>query len=260
MKQRISNGNRTKGMLFAADYRYRYPEDIICMRQPQRYLVDIGSSIYRFGYQFTPYSTNEQRADFVSYINGHTDSKISDSHLLQFINFPLKALNDSIGLVNFDCFVYPGPQRNPLQSRMISAINRYLDAETNKVSFAFVKQAPTNIQFDWELFEADHLSGIHPDGRYDQMYEYVTTVILPKLQKLDYSFIAKDMKTEYRKYLRGIQELNTFEEIEKFSKLKGSRILIADDSATDDITRILKRVNPECEILIYTLIANESYA
>lgn len=179
---------------------------------------------------------------------------------MQFINFPLRVLNNSIGLVNFDGFVYPGPRRDPLQSRMISAINRYLGAETNKVSFAFVKQAPTSIQFDWELFKADRFSGIHPDSRYDQMCEYVASEILPKLQELDYSFIAKDMKKEYRKYLIGIQELNTFKEIEKFSKLKGSRILIADDSATDDITRILKRVNPECKILIYTLIANESYA
>ena len=75
-----------------------------------------------------------------------------------------------------------------------------------------------------------------------------------------YSFIAKDMKTEYRKYLRGIQGLNTFEEIEKFSKLKGSRILIVDGSTRDEITHILKRVNPKCEIFIYTLITNESYA
>ena len=259
MKQIISNDNRPSGISFAADYRYYYPKDIVCIRQPRQFLSDIGSNIYRFGYQFTPSATNEQRADFISYINGHTDSKISDSELLQFINFPLKALNDSIGLVNFDGFVYPGPRRDPLQSRMISAINRYLGAETNKVSFAFVKQVPTNIQFDWELFKADHFSGIHPDSRYDQMCEYVATEILPKLQELDYSFIAKDMKTEYRKYLRCIQGLNTFEEIEKFSKLKGSRILIVDGSARDEITGILKRVNPKCEIFIYTLIASEGY-
>lgn len=92
------------------------------------------------------------------------------------------------------------------------------------------------------------------------MCKYVATEILPRLQELDYSFIVKDMKTEYRKYLIGIQELNTFEEIEKYSKLKGSCILIVDGSTRDEITRILKRVNPECEIFIYTLIANESYA
>lgn len=53
--------------------------------------------------------------------------------------------------------------------------------------------------------------------------------------------------------------MNTFEEIEKFSKLKGSRILIVDGSARDEITGILKRVNPKCEIFIYTLIASEGY-
>ncbi len=138
MKQIISNDNSPSGISFAADYRYYYPKDIVCIRQPRLFLSDIGSNIYRFGYQFTPSASSQQRADFISYINGYTDGKISDSDLLQFINFPLRVLNNSIGLVNFDGFVYPGPRRDPLQSRMVSAINRYLDAETNKVRLGTV--------------------------------------------------------------------------------------------------------------------------
>ena len=84
MTQIISNDNRPSVISFAADYRYYYPKDIVCIGQPWQFLSDIGSNIYRFGYQFTSSASSKQRADFISYINGHTDSKISDSELLQF--------------------------------------------------------------------------------------------------------------------------------------------------------------------------------
>lgn len=50
-------------------------------------------------------------------------------------------------------------------------------------------------------------------------------------------------------------------ELEKFSKMQGSNILVIDDintsgSTLNEILRILNKVNHDCNIYVYTLIGN----
>ena len=255
MKRVVYAGARKVDNEFVIDYRYNYPEDLIHIEEPQLYESVHNNDIYYFGYVFNKSATSKDRTEFIHSVKQIGDNSLSDDQLDQFIKRPLKYLHQKVNIYNIDCMVYPLSNRSPLVSKMIRAINDMTSHEMRRCSFEFVKQAPTNIGFDFESFEADHGS----DEGYRDMLKYINKDLIPKLQKLDYFAIAQNVKSKYRPYITGFLDFKDQESADRFARLQGSTILVVDDinttgSTLHEILRKLVKINSYCEIFVYTLI------
>lgn len=258
MKRYVYGGVRPDDGDYIFDYRYNLPTDIIEIAQPQLYVSSIRNRIYWFGYMFKESVSSKQRTAFIHYIKGIGNHVISDHDLIQFIELPLGELDKRINMYSLDCLVYPTSGRSKLVSKMISVINAYTSHEMGRVSFELVKKAPTEVEFDWEQLESDTAND---PNQYRQMRRYAEDVILPAIRELDYFSLAQNVKPKYRKYIMNYLGFANERELEKFSKLQGSNILVVDDintsgSTLNEILRILNKVNQDCNIYVYTLIGN----
>lgn len=139
MKKYVYGGIRPDDGDYIFDYRYSIPTDIIEISKPQLYVSSINNHIYWFGYMFKDTVSSRQRTDFIHYIKGLSNKKVSDLELTQFIELPLGELDKRIGMYNIDCFVYPTSGRSELVSKMISVIGNYTSRDMKKVSFELVK-------------------------------------------------------------------------------------------------------------------------
>lgn len=244
---------------FVVDYTYDYPDDLIHLVPPQIYRSSRRNHIYWFGYRFNDGVSSKKRTAFINYVKGIGDNVMPNRDLIQFIEYPLGELHKQISMYKIDAFVYPLSQRSQLVRKMMDVINGYSSRDVNRVNYEIVKSAPTNIEFDWDLFEYD--TGDDPN-KHDQMKNYVDTVLMPAIHRLDYFSLAHNVKPKYRKYIKNFLHLSD-KDIERFAKMQGSNILVVDDINTsgatiDEILRILDEVNHGCNIFVYTLIGNDN--
>ena len=239
---------------FKFDFENDSANDIIKLAAYKLNCTRFKNNVYWFGYKFEENASSSQRTDFINYIKGISGS-ISEQDLRRFIELPLFSLEGKFNTYNIDCFVYPISQRSQLVSKMIGIIGECTQHDISRCSFELVKNAPTEIDFDWEMFES-----LYADTQgYKQMLEHINHEILPKIKQLDYFSLAKTVKPKYRPFITNYIGFPDIETLEKFKKLKGSNILIVDDintsgSTLNEILRILNKVNQNCNIFIYTLI------
>lgn len=257
MKRLVLGGVSPSENGYRFDYTYNYPEDIIHLFRRKVYSTAFKGNMYYFGYEFSENASSKQRADFIHFIKGIGDKKITHHELVQFIENPLNELNKLIGMQSIDCFVYPTSKRSNLVQDIIDVMNSFSSRDSHKVSYQLVKAAPTDIQFDWEAFEQDYEDDMN---RYNQAKDYVENTLLPAIHNLDYFSLAKNVKPKYRKYIQNFLDM-TESDAEKFSRLKGQRILVVDDINTsgatlNEILKAIWRINTGCEIYIFTLIGN----
>ena len=254
IKKSIYGGVKGEGSEYRFDYTYDYPDDILDIVPPRLYKTSRGGSTYWFGYEFKPNVSSKVRSDFIHYIKGLRDPSISQSELEQFIDNPLVELNKSISTYSIDCIVYPVSGRSNLVNQILKETTKYLSRDSSKCSFGLVKSAPVDIQFDWDLFELENSDNLN----YRAMVSYVEDFVLPKIHELDYFSLARDVKPKYRKYITNF--LNFDEStLAKFQSLHSKNILIVDDintsgSTIDEIIRILRKIDTESKIFIFTLI------
>lgn len=262
MKRYIQAGIRpTDNGNYIVDYTYNYPEDLIHIEPPQLYKSEHGTNVYWFGYRFNDNIDTKDRTAFIHYLKGLADPSIPQNELVSLIELPLAELDNQINLNDISCFVYPRSNRSTLVTDMIRVITRYLSHSTPKLSLELIKSAPTDVEFDWDAFEADNeptTEDAYAWNRYIQMKNYVENQLLPKIHKLDYFSLAQSVKPKYRKYITNF--LNFSEsDARKLSGLQGDNILVVDDintsgSTLDEIMRILRKMNHSCNVFVYTLI------
>lgn len=261
MKKYIKSGVRLQDDgNYIVDYTYNYPEDIIHITPPQLCKTIFKSKVYWFGYQFEGHVSSKVRTDFIHYVKGIGDNVMSDIDLRQFIDYPLGELDKQINIMTVDCCVYPLSGRSTLVKKMMVAISAMTSHDANRTNFEFVKQAPTDIEFDWEDFYEDTSNDMN---KQKQMEKYVTDVLMPSIKTLDYFSLARDVKPKYRKYIKNFLKFSNPEDIGKFAKLKAKNILVVDDintsgSTLNEILRILGTINNNCNIFVYTLIGKPS--
>lgn len=254
---KIYGGVRGKGNGYTFDYTYDYPDDILDIVPPKLYKSARSDYVYWFGYKFKDNVSSKVRSDFIHFLKGLRDPSITQSELEQFISLPLKELNKQISTFDIDCIVYPISGRSKIVNSILQQTTRYISRASSKCSFGLVKSAPVDIEFDWDLFELENSDNVN----YDQMVKYVEEVILPKIHSLDYFSLARDVKPKYRKYIANFLNFDE-KSLEKFQSLHGENILIIDDintsgSTIDEIVRILRKIDKQSKIYIFTLIGRD---
>lgn len=257
MKRLILGGVSPSENGYTFDYTYNYPTDIIHLFTKKVYNTVFKGAVYYFGYEFNSNVSSKQRADFIRYIKGTGDKTISHHELVQFIENPLNEMDKRIDMYSIDCFVYPSSQRSTLVQTIVDTMNGYCSRDAHKATYQLVKNAPVDIEFDWDTFEADIEPGTY---RYSQMREYVDNHLLSAIHDLDYFSLAQNVKPKYRKYIKNFLNM-TEQDAARFSRLKGQKIMIVDDintsgSTLNEILRTVKKINHECEVYIFTLIGN----
>ena len=257
MKKIIYSGVRKASDGYKINYVYNHPEDIINIAEPQLYESIYNNKIYRFGYKFNDTASSKDKTNFIHSVKQIGDNPLEDYELEQFIKRPLDYLNQEVNLYKIDCMVYPLSKRSPLVSKIVKCINDMTSHDMRRCSFEFAKTAPTNIGFDFDLFEAEH----GDEQGYNQMLRYVESVLLPKLHALDYFSIAQNVKSKYRPYITGFIDFADQEQADRFARLQGANILVVDDinttgSTLNEILRKLGEINQNSNIYVYTLIGN----
>lgn len=258
MKRLIYSGIRVDDFgRYVYDETHNLPTDIIDLVEPQLFESSVNNNTYWFGYTFNSNCDKNDRSKFINYIKGIGDNCISEEELEKLMIRPLKSLNAAVSLYHIDAFIYPLSQRSELVTKMVSAINKYTSREMARLSFELVKRVPTDIEFDWDMYESEVM--YENDNQYNQIHNYVENNLLPKIHALDYFSLAHDVKPKYRKYIKNYLQFKD-SDIEKISKLQnGFNVLIVDDinttgSTLQEILRQISILNPNCNIYIYTLI------
>lgn len=259
MKRCVYTGVRLNDTGYEYDYTQNLPDDIIHLVSPQIYRSSLRNSIYWFGYRFNSDISSKDRSEFIHYVKGLTDPKISELELRNLIEQPLIELHNRINLYDVDCFVYPGSGRSNLVRNMISIINEFTSRDTSRISFELVKSVPVDVDFDWDMFDSDYKYD-QDTSRYRNMKNYVEHVLLPHIHNLDYFSLAESVKPKYGKYIKNFLHFSD-EDFKRFSKLQCENILVIDDinasgSTLNEILRILNTINLNSNIFVYTLIGN----
>lgn len=247
---------KDKSGKFIFDYSVNLPTDIIDITSKHLYTDNFQNNVYWFGYEFKDTVSSKDRTEFIHYIKGLTEPKIEEEQLRKFVKYPLTELRQYVNQYHIDCFISPRSNRSNLVQIMIEEIGTATSRNMNKCSFELVKNLPSCVTFDWELFDNDHVGN---EQAYKDIQKYVNEVMLPKIHKLDYFSLAKNVKPKYRKYIQNYLRFDTEQNEQTFSKLKGSNILIVDDintsgSTLQEILRIVNSINTNCNTFIYTLI------
>ena len=245
------------GGRFKFDFEGDSEQDIIRLAAYSLNCTKFKNNVYWFGYRFEASASSGLRSMFIDNLKG-ISGEIPENVLRRFIELPLFSLKEIFSSYSVDCFVYPVSQRSQLVSKMISVINECMQHDVSRCSFELVKLAPVDICFDWGAFNSIY----EGEPGYQQMARYVDEVLLPKIRKLDYFSLAKNVKPKYRPYITNYLGFPDLESLEKFRGLKGKNILVVDDvntsgSTLNEILRILNRVNQGCSIFVYTLIGKQ---
>lgn len=208
------------------DLVYDYPRDVIHFVFEKVYSSKFREGkLYRFGYVFNEDISSAEKARFIHYLSGMDDIKMPAYELRQFLEIPLNDLHSKVNMYSIDCFVYPVSGRSLLVQKMVEVINEYTSRKASRVSYELVKSAPTNIGFDWDMFNSN-------------LGEYVGTnrSNMKKLNKLKGKkiFVLDDINTSgstLNEILRILQKINTGCDIFIYT-LIGNRISLVKDENT----------------------------
>ena len=124
-------------------------------------------------------------------------------------------------------------------------------------SFEFIKNMPYNIQFDWDALDADY-DFAQDSNQYKQIRAYIENDLMPKIHNLSYFSLAKFVKPKYRQYIKDYLTISD-DAVDVISAIQTGKVLIVDDinttgSTLKEIIRLIRNINNDCEIYIFTLI------
>lgn len=234
--------------------------DIIHLTPPTIYKSDFLDNTYYFGYKFADNCSSMLRSKFIHWIKGLTEKHPSDYQYRELIAKPLKLLDKEIGLRDIKMFVYPRSNRSELVQKMIEVCGIMMQRDTEGISVELIKSIPENVKFNWTQFRQD-FDGDTNSHQFHQIYDYIENELMPKIHSLEYFSIAENVKPKYRQYIKDYLTVDSGWASDMLYLIKSNKILIVDDINTSgatlsEILRIIRNVNTDAEIYIFTLIGN----
>lgn len=246
---------------FAFDFENDTPDDILDIATVQIKETSIGDNVYWFGYEFNSNIDSDTRTRFIHWIKGLYDeeNRPKSAELYRFIDRPIAQLSKKVPFVSFDSIVYPRSGRSALVNSIIRVVLNYVDRDSKKLTFELVKNLPQYIDFDFDALKA---ACGDDTNKYNQKEKHVAQTLLPKIKNLDYFSIAENVKFSYRPYIKNFLKFENEIAEKAFTALNNPKVLVIDDintsgSTITEIIRIIKKINPEAEIYIFTLIGKE---
>jgi hypothetical protein len=231
--------------------------DVINCINPDIYESEFLGNVYYFGYTFNDNASRKDRTTILKWLKNIDNSGISNRQLEQFINRALNYANKKLNFSEFSALLYPRSNRSDLTKSIVSSIGNFTQHDMKRISFEFVKNSPKDVSFDWESFNADYEGEIN-DNQYNQIYDYIENILIPKIHDLSYFSIADNVKPKYRKYIQNYLTMSNRTN-DFIQSVKDGKILIVDDintsgSTLKEILRLVQKINNNCDIYIFTLI------
>lgn len=244
---------------FSFDFNSKNLNDILLVSEAGVYKSSINDKIYWFGYKFNNIIDSKLRTKFINWIKGLVpDNRPKSSELYQFIDGPISKLDKIKPIVEFNAFVFPRSNRSELVNRIIHVLLNYANRESSKMSFELIKNLPNDISFDFDSFKIE----AKDDHQIKQVFDYVNNELLPKIHSLDYFSIAQNVRPKYRRFIKNFLKFKDSDSKNAFMSLQSSDVLIVDDintsgSTLNEVIRIIREVNPNINIYIFTLLGKE---
>ena len=233
-------------------------DDIISLTGTKLYDSTIGDNIYWFGYKFNDNVSRKDRKDFADWIKGLAETKPTQQQYEQIISRPINQLYIDNGVEDIGLIVSPRSNRSDLVQRMLRVIGNLFPHSIRRSSVELVKNANKNVEFDWDLFNEEFTGD---SKQYQDIKSYIESELLPKIHSGEYFSIARDVKPKYRPYIKDYLIADSMTK-NKILDVGNGSILIVDDinttsSTINEILKVIKSINPNCTIYIFTLIGKE---
>lgn len=233
------------------------PNDIMNILEPDIYVSNFGGNVYYFGYTFNSSASRKERTTILKWLKNIDGSGIDEKTLRKFIDKPIRFFDNECNLSEFSILLSPKSGRSNLTKVIVNELYKFTQHDLQRKSFELIKSLPKDVYFDWEAFNADYDGDIW-DNPYTQVYNYIENVLMPKIHHLEYFSIADSVKPKYRQYIKNYLNIDTICEATIKAIIDG-KILIVDDintsgSTLTEIIRIIRKINNQAEIYIFTLI------
>lgn len=236
------------------------PNDVMNVIEPDIYKSEFGGNVYYFGYSFKKSASRKDRTTIIRWIKGLGQDVADSASVKNMIDKALLYFNKNVNISDISCIVYPRSGRSSLTNTIIKELGDFSQRDTIKTAIEFVKSLPKDVSFDWEEFDFEY-DGVIGDNQYNQIKDYIESTLLPSIHSLDYFSLADSVKVKYRRYIKNYLNIDERSK-EVIKSIQSGKILIVDDintsgSTLNEIIRIIRKINNQCEIYIFTLIGKE---
>ena len=261
MKRILNDGISIINDKIVIDFDHDAETDILNILQPEIYKSEFLGNIYYFGYIFKDNASRHDRTIILKWLKNLDNNGIDNKSLRRLIDKPILYLNKCINVTNLNAIIYPRSNRSNLTKSIIIELGKLTGHNTDRCTYELVKQLPGNVSFDRKLFNSEYEGTIY-DNQYKQIYNYIEDTLIPKIHNLTYFSIADNVKYKYRKYIKNYLKFENKDIEDIIKAIQNGKILLVDDintsgSTLTEILRIIKAINNQSEIYIFTLIGKE---
>lgn len=246
--------------IFTFDFKEDKESNVIQLKKSIKTIEFIGS-ILKYSYEFGKDTPSSVRSDFIHKIKF---KELSEKDADDFVRIAVSKLCNDIDIDAVGCIVFP-ESRSYLVDLLLKHLRLATDSKITTIKL--VKELPSNIEFDYELFEDTWLnSKVKDKQRYTEEQKKSTLEKVKKymddVHKLDYFSIARNFKKKYRTYIKNFYKFSSNKDKNLFKSINKKQVLLVDDIATTGTTMsmLLKslRILGGTNITMFSLIGNSN--
>lgn len=261
IKRILNNGISIINNEIVIDFDHDAETDILNILQPEIYESEFLGNIYYFGYKFKDNASRHDRTIILKWLKNLDNNGIDNRSLRRLIDKPILVLDKHENLSTFNILISPKSGRSNLTKTIVSELGKLTQHNLERKSYELIKNLPNCVTFDWEMFNNDY-DGVLWDNQYKQIYNYIEDTLMPKIHNLTYFSLADNVKYKYRQYIKDYLRFESTDAEKAIKAIQNGKILLVGDintsgSTLTEILRIIKTINNQCEIYIFTLIGKE---
>jgi hypothetical protein len=233
------------------------PSDIVSLAHINVFEGKTFPYTYFYGYEFNENVPSKVRTEFISQIKGLKETKITPQELLAFYCKPILLLGSKLHAI--DVVLYPRSARSEINRYLVKYISDFAIAPSkNYVAFELIKNHPSKIQFDWELFDSHYLA----NPKYEKFKREARKLINRINSMTGYFSLAKEVPSHSRNYITNYLNFEPSQLNEIAAKLNDANVLIVDDINTTSSTilnmlKTITTISIPKTMTIFTLLGKD---